>query len=235
LHRYDEIALFEIGRIFDANGAGPRTEKNSAELLPAQNVHLGMVYAAKGENNPFFVVKETLSQISEECGLDFSYVKPQSILGYAHSGRVADVCIGKVCVGIIAELHPAAAKALGIDTRAAFVEIDLDICAEKRRSVRKYIDIKDFPVVTRDVAIVVSRTLMHSEIVAAITNANSLVSRVELFDVYEGEKIDQTKKSVAYHITLGSGDHTLSAEEIEAAMKKILAELKHKFGAELRS
>ncbi|HOX60916.1 MAG TPA: phenylalanine--tRNA ligase subunit beta [Candidatus Magasanikbacteria bacterium] len=235
LHRYDRVAIYEIGRVFDPNGSGPRTEKNSPELLPSQNVKLGIVYSAKGNEQPYFAVKEALRQIANESGLEFKFVKPKNVLSYAHSGRTAEIFVGAECVGVIAELHPANAKAMGISVRASFAEIDLDICANLRKSVRKYIDISEFPQVTRDMAIIVPRNVQHADIVAAIMNTNSLVTRVKLFDVYEGEKIDVKKKSVAYHITLGAGDHTLGTEEIENVLQMILKTLRDKFTAELRS
>jgi len=241
LHRYDRVAIFEIGRIFNPNGSGPRTEKNSAELLPEQNVNLGMVYAAKGDENPYFAVKEALHQISRECGLGFSVdkmLKNESEHICTHGGRKAKICIGQERVGMIAEVHPAAAKAMGIDTRVAFAEIDLDACVKARSyslgTDQYYNNLSEFHEVSRDVAIIISRSIQHRDLVNTIMSI-SLVRRVHLFDVYEGEKIDQAKKSVAYHITLGSSDHTLNSEEIDGAMKNILAELKNKFGAELRS
>jgi len=69
---------------------------------------------------------------------------------------------------------------------------------------------------------------------AIITGAGSLLENIQLFDVYQGEQIQQGKKSVAFNIVLRSADHTLDEEQVNNTMKKVIKELE-KIGANLRS
>ena len=64
--------------------------------------------------------------------------------------------------------------------------------------------------------------------------AGKICEDVRVFDVYRGAQLGEGKKSVAFSLTLRSADHTLVEDEINSAMKKVMGNCKHKFGAEIR-
>ena len=98
-----------------------------------------------------------------------------------------------------------------------------------------YSPIPEFPRVKRDLAFVVERHAEHAAIVEKMRNADPMLKRVELFDVFEGGNLGEGKKSMAYHLEFGVDDRTLKAEEIDRVMDLVRARLTSEFGAEARS
>lgn len=83
-----------------------------------------------------------------------------------------------------------------------------------------------FPATTRDLALLCDDDLPVQSIERAIcAGAGKLLEKVELFDIYKGKQIPEGKKSVAYNITMRSADRTLTDEDVEKAMNKILKNL----------
>ena len=93
--------------------------------------------------------------------------------------------------------------------------------------------ISRFPAVVRDMALVVDVTTPHQKIVDII-NGFPLVANVSMFDVYYGEQVPPGKKSLAYHISYQSAEHTLTDSEVDKVQKKILGRISHELGAVLR-
>lgn len=114
-------------------------------------------------------------------------------------------------------------------------EINLDKLLEKRTGKMKYKEISKYPPVKKDLSIVVDRKVTNEMIGKAVKKAaGSLLMDTKLFDIYTGSNIDKTKKSMAYSLTFGAKDKTLTDDEINAVLEKIIASLKKELGAELR-
>ena len=92
-----------------------------------------------------------------------------------------------------------------------------------------------FPAVVRDISLIMSKSLTAGEIEGVIrTNGGNILESLELFDIYEGERIGADKKSMAYSITFRNKEKTLEEAEITAVMGNILKGLEN-IGAVLRS
>ena len=99
----------------------------------------------------------------------------------------------------------------------------------------KYKEISKFPSVKKDLAVVVDKNITSDEIATVIKKAGgSSLSKIEVFDVYTGKGIDENKKSIAYSLTFEKMDRTLTDEEINESIEKIVDMLSKKLGAELR-
>ena len=99
----------------------------------------------------------------------------------------------------------------------------------------KYKEISKYPSVKKDLAFVVNKEINSKEIEMNIKKgAGSLLTNIEVFDVYEGKGIEDGKKSIAYSLTFERPDRTLTDEEINGAMDKIIDFVQKKNGAELR-
>ncbi|OGH92268.1 MAG: hypothetical protein A2479_02950 [Candidatus Magasanikbacteria bacterium RIFOXYC2_FULL_39_8] len=86
----------------------------------------------------------------------------------------------------------------------------------------------------RDVAFVVHKTVLHTDVVKEIKAVDLLIGNVELFDVFEGENLGQNKKSLAYHITYVSKEKTLETADVDKIHAKLVKLLEQKFKAEVR-
>lgn len=238
LHRFNEIKMFETGRVYKIEEAGERVEAKSNELLPRQDTYLGLVYAKKQDAIPFFVLSKVVANIFAHLHVHADLVAAQdensAATPWVHGGRFAFIQVNGAIVGKITELHPLVAKNLGIEERVAFAEMNINILSENLKEEVSYVPLSLYPDVVRDIAFVVEKSAAHAAIVAQIKNADALIQKVELFDVYEGERLGENKKSMAYHITYGSNEKTLTTEEVDIAHKKVLETLQKQFGAEIR-
>ena len=133
------------------------------------------------------------------------------------------------------EIHPDVAENFGIGTRACVAELFFDLIVELSEKEIQYHQPPRYPSTSRDVALIVDEDLQVGDIEKTIREAGTeLLRDVKLFDVYKGAQIEAGKKSVAFNIVLRSSDSTLTDEQTNRVMKKVMEELE-KVGAVLRS
>ena len=152
-----------------------------------------------------------------------------------HPGKSAKVLFQNQPVGVLGELHPSMLKELGLNkSNAVVLELNLEPLLEAKVSIAKMSPISKFPVVTRDLALLVDKKVASSEIIRSIKySGKGLVKDVRIFDVYMGEGIADTLKSVAVSITFGK-EGTLTDKEITDQLDKIKYDLAKNLKAELR-
>ena len=141
---------------------------------------------------------------------------------------------GKV-VGYLGEVHPEVADIYGIGERAYVAVLDMPEIIPYATFDRKYTGIAKYPAVTRDLSMVVPKTVLAGQIEHILTQrGGKILESYQLFDIYEGNQIKGGYKSMAYSLVFRHHDKTLEESEITAAMKKILNGLTD-LGIELRS
>ena len=161
-------------------------------------------------------------------------VEADSTIPYYHPGRCAKLYSGETYLGTIGEIHPAVAENYGIGTRVYVARLDCNTLFTVRSGDKEYHPLPKFPATTRDLALLCDDDLPVQSIEKAIrAGAGKLLEKTELFDIYKGKQIPEGKKSVAYNITMRSADRTLTDEDVEKAMNKILKNLAD-LGASIR-
>ena len=152
---------------------------------------------------------------------------------YLHPGRSAKVMIAGQEVGVFGELHPQFAKTLGCNQGVYLFDINLDAVLTGKLPVYKVIS--KFPEVRRDFALLADRETPVASLQNIIEDhAGEAFKEVSVFDVYQGQGIDETKKSVALGLTWQHPSHTLSDEEINKSVEQILAALEGQLGVVVR-
>ena len=137
-------------------------------------------------------------------------------------------------IGIFGELHPRVLENYGIDARAYVGKINVPELMASCVAQKTYKPLPKYPATTRDLSIVCDDDIPAALLEKTISKAvGSILEKVTLFDVYKGEQIEKGKKSVSYSISMRSHDGTLTDEQADKAMKKVLEALKA-IGAELR-
>ncbi len=237
LHRYESVKIFETGRVYKIEGAGERVQPKSDELLPRQDVYLGMVFSEKNQKVPFFQMSSVLKTLFDRLSVEYEIKTEndghgQTILSFAHPGRKAYIFVNQKWVGTLAELHPHIQKNVGIDQRVAFIQLNISSLVENLIEKVSYSPLSLFPSVKRDIAFVISRTTSHAHVVECLKKIDPLIHDVELFDVYEGEKLGTGVKSMAYHIVYAS-DRTLTSEEVDKVHAKVVKAIQD-LGGEVR-
>ncbi|MFC1656121.1 phenylalanine--tRNA ligase subunit beta, partial [Patescibacteria group bacterium] len=147
---------------------------------------------------------------------------------YVHPSRVASVIVDGEEVGKIFETHPIVLKNYSIDAKVAMFELNFTKLSTFEESAVKYKSIPKFPGLDIDISVLVDRKKAVAEIEKAIHQASEkLIKRIKLFDIYQGENIDDDKKALAFRVLLQAEDRTLTDEEMAKVQKKIFANLKN--------
>ncbi len=221
--RNPSAALFELGRIFNPV---------AGETLPkeTQNIAIGMY----GEYD-FYDLKGIIEQLICSAGISEFEFEPCTENPTYHGGRCATVWIGGKKLGVLGQIHPSVCANFKIDTEVYAATLDFEVLAEYATADRHYVALPKFPAITRDIAVIVDKSVPVGEIVKIIKSQKTdIIEDSKLFDVYEGKQVEDGKKSIAYSITFRSSDRTLADEDVNPVIEKILAELEAKLGAQLR-
>ena len=223
-NRNGTVSLYEIGNEY-IPGEG--------ELLPDEvpNLVLGMY----GDDKDFFTLKGVVENLLDTLAIREYDVDANSDDPTFHPGRCAVLSKDGEEFGIIGEVHPLVCANYGINTRVYVGKLKLRKLFAMMDTQRSYVPMPKFPASTRDLALLCDDALpvmtMEKAIKAA---AGKILEKIELFDVYKGSQIAQGKKSVAFNISMRASDRTLTDEEVNGAMSKILKALEE-LGAQIRS
>ena len=147
-----------------------------------------------------------------------------------------DLKVGKKLLGTIGKIERKLAKKLGMKSDVFFAELDWDVLVELHANQSsKYKPLRKFHPVLRDFSLLLDESIEYQAIENSVYQTErKLLSDVQLFDVYQGDKLPEGKKSYAMRFELYSDEETLKDKQINAIMDKIQATLEKEFGAELR-
>ena len=223
-----DVSIFEIGKAFQKKDEEYTETKKLAALMSGE-YYLGL----DKKKVDFYVIKGIAEEILDYLGYNgrYSFVRNlEKTPDELHPGQSAVISVNNDIVGIIGKIHPK------IEKDDVFVlEIDLDRLLSKRVGKMKYKEISKFPNIKKDLSIVVDKKMSAQEIGMKIKKlAGSLLESSEVFDVYTGTGIEDDKKSISFALTFGKGDRTLTDDEINEVMNKIIAGLEKDIKAELR-
>ncbi len=228
-YRNASACLFEIGNEYIPSGGE----------LPDEPARLAI--GMYGNNADFFDIKGKVEELLDILGIDdCEYEACRSSEDYPegnafHPGRCAVVIKDGVKLGIFGELHPETLENYEIGVKAYVAKLCIPEMMKYANDVKTYKPLPKFPATTRDISVVCDDALPVASLEKAVKAAvGGILEKVELFDVYKGKQVGEGKKSVAYSISMRSHEGTLTDEQADAAMKRVLKEFA-KLGAELRS
>ena len=228
-NRNAAVKLFEIGKEYIP------TEPDKLPEEP-QRLAIGMY----GGNIDFYDIKGIADELLKVLRVNgCEYIRTSESDSFDerctfHPGRSAVIMCGSTAVGIIGEIHPDVAENYGIETKVYAAKFNIPQMLELSQKEVSYKPLPKFPATTRDLSLLCDDKLPAAEIEKAIRKASgNVLEKVTLFDVYKGKQIEEGKKSISYSISMRSHDGTLTDEQADSVMKKILKALKE-IGAELR-
>ena len=226
--RNKSAALYELSNIYLPK-ALPLTE------LPDERMTLCFGFYGEGD---FFDLKGTMEEVLTHLGLRMprDYVADAS-LAFLHPGRQAKVMVkgGREQIGYLGEVHPQVSKAYGMNGKVYIAQVDVQALYDYANFDKKYKEIPKYPAVTRDLSMVMDKEIPAGEIENVISKCGGkLLESYSLFDIYEGERIGENKKSLAYSMVFRANDRTLEDKDVNPIIDKIVAKLKEK-NIELRS
>ena len=224
--RNKNVRLYEISNIYLA-------KQLPLEDYPEERKQFCLGMYGEGD---FFVLKGVIEEFLYKVGMKkLPSYNADAGKTFLHPGRQAQIIYEDTVVGYFGEVHPLVQEAYGIAERTYVANIDLSVICKKANFTVKYEGIAKFPSVVRDISLVMDKSLTAGEIEKIIrSESGAILESLELFDIYEGERIGADKKSMAYSITFRNKEKTLEESEISAVMDKILKGLQT-IGAVLRS
>ncbi len=222
------VDIFEIGKSFYKNGEN-YIEENKLACLMTGEYYLGL----ETKNVDFYVIKGVCEEVLDYLGYNgrYSFVADKEKMPEEmHPGKSAVISVNNDIVGFIGRINPEICK-----EEVYVMEINLDKLLAKKVGKMKYKELSKFPVVKKDIAILVDRIALAQDLLKTIkNNGGKLLQDALVFDLYEGKGIPEGKKSIAFTVTLGASDRTLKDEEINECLEKIIKGLESRHGAELR-
>ncbi|MCI9162967.1 MAG: phenylalanine--tRNA ligase subunit beta [Lachnospiraceae bacterium] len=224
--RNKNVKLYELANIYLPK-ALPLSE------LPDERMQFTLGMYGEGD---FYTMKGVVEELFDKLGMVKKvHYDPKCARPYLHPGRKADIVYENQVVGYLGEIHPEVADNYRIGERTYVAVLDMPSVIPFADFDRKYTGIAKYPAVARDISMVVPKEILVGQIEDVLAQrGGKMLESYTLFDIYEGSQILAGFKSVAYSITFRAKDHTLTDDEVNATMKKILNGLKG-LGIELRA
>ncbi len=240
----DRVRVFELGRVFRRE-ASVKGSDSSVEGFD-QPMHVaGMAWGpeqalgwqGKGRPVDFFDVKGDVQALLAPRKAEFVAAEHPAL----HPGRSAQVVLDGVVIGHVGELHPRWRQAWDLPSAPVVFELSLDAVLARKVPVAQGVA-KHQPV-ERDIAVIVSESVTHAQLMQAIHAASTEGSLQEavLFDVYRpksdsaGGALAVGEKSLAVRLTLGSAQDPLTEARIDSIMNAVVTQLGQQLGARLRA
>ena len=226
----EAIAIFETGTVFRMDD--PVQERSS--LAFALTGPAGRGWAAERRALDVLDAKGVLETLMGEAGVSWSL--GDALAPPYHPGRSATILVGDAVAGTFGELLPRAAAAFDIEGRVSVGE--LDVAALLAGTGKEFLvrDVPRFPPVRRDLAFVLPGSTPAGEVQHALEEAaGELLSECVLFDVFRGGSLPEGAKSLAFTLDFRAPDRTLTGDETDPVVERIVARLRDDYGAELRA
>ncbi len=236
-----DVAMFEVANVYQ--GDTPETQHRIAGGIrkgTAKPAGSGRHWRDAGAAVDVFDAKADAVAVLEAAGMDSSKVQITS--GgpeWYHPGRSGTIQLGpKLVLGYFGEMHPVTLETLDVSGPICGFEIMLDNIPAPRKKATKTktpLEISGLQPIRRDFAFIVDSACETASLLRAAAGADkSLITGVNVFDVFEGSSLGENKKSIAIEVTLQPTEKTLTDEEIAAIANKIIANVQKTTGGELR-
>lgn len=232
----DQLGLFEVGPVYS-------DDTPEGQHMHASCIRLGQSHARHWAHPSVkvdaFDAKADALAVLAACGAPLeklsTYAEAPS---WYHPGRSGELRLGpKQTLARFGEIHPRIAAAFDIKGPVVAIEVLLAAIPFAKAKTRRIVPLQasSFQAVERDFAFLVALEVSAETLVRSVRGAEkSLITAATVFDVYEGDKVDKGKKSIAITITLQAADHTLTEAEIESVSQKIVTQVTKQTGAVLR-
>jgi phenylalanyl-tRNA synthetase beta chain len=236
LHRgIKDNRLFEIGAFYE--DIAPDGQKAAVTGVMIGN-RAPRHFKDKAQPIDFFDIKEDLFDVLETSGITRD--KCQTVRGapsWYHPSRSAAVMQGpKTTLAVFGQVHPKVLKEFDLEEEVFAFEVYLsNLPLLKEKALKKAIEFSPYQTVERDFAFIFDGSTEAQEIIKTVVKVDqSLIKKVEIFDVYEGKGIPEGKKSIAFSIRIEPQKATLTEDEINTLSQKIIEAVKVTTGGELR-
>ncbi|MBT5273640.1 MAG: phenylalanine--tRNA ligase subunit beta, partial [Flavobacteriales bacterium] len=229
--RNDDVKFYEFGKTYHKMEEGYK-ENQHLQLLVSGKV-LAENWNTNSDKADYYFIKEKVEHILARLGATKLKSEPISTHGFSDGLMYKFKKKRLVCFG---KLDKKLCKAFGVKSDIYAADFNWDLVLELAGFTKiKYKEVSKFPEVRRDLSLLVDKAVSFDELSKIAKQAdNKILKSVNLFDVYEGDKLPEGKKSYALSFTMADETKTLTDKYIDKVMKKLMKSLADKAGAELR-
>ncbi len=230
--QWRRIRLFEVGNVFHGSARKQRQISRVAGVITGALA--GQQWDAPGRTVDFFDVKGQVEGLFHLTGQTLDGVLEAEQHPALHPTQSARIFRKRRTIGWIGRLHPAVQMNFSIEQPVYVFELDLD--ALSIWNLPTFDAISRYPVVNRDLSLVVDKAVPAAAVRQAIdSSAGQMLTGVTLFDIYEGNGVEKGKKSLSFGLTLQASSRNLNDQDVERIIQRVLDYLKNKLGCELRT
>ena len=224
------LKLFEIGSVYFSDSQGNRIEKTVLTAIVLGPYEL-TPWKPRGKDYDFYDLKGAFDKLCSQCGLQVAFLaKPEK--PFLLPEKSVTCKSGDNVLGYLGELSP---ENTGTIEKVFVWEMDLQAMEGSLRPRTRFQNIAKFPETYRDISILVDRQVTSEQVSDLILKTGQpLLSRVELYDHFEGKKIQSDKKSLTFALSFQSKDRTLSDDDVNPLFETIVQTLKAELAASLR-
>jgi len=228
--KLEDIFIFEIGKRY--------TKESETELLSGlmHGTYQYSHWQKKTMQVDFYLLKGIIESFMTSMHIDHvEFKRAQVERPHIHPGISADIFINKVRAGWLGKLHPEEEKRLDVQDVYVF-EMDLPILLKAAREInRQYQPMSKYPSVSRDIALVVDEDIEASILIETVKAISSqFLKSASIFDVYQGEHLEEGKKSIAMALVFENKEKTLETDEVDQMVQDIIKALEKEHQAQLR-
>jgi phenylalanyl-tRNA synthetase beta chain len=229
----DNLKLFEFGKVYSNNNKSKYSEKNITGIFVYGNKNSESSWNSDKKSVDFYYLKGIVQSIIKMVGIENIIYDEFSNNYYDYAESIS---VGKDTIFKYGLVSSSQTSRIEIENEVFYAELDYD-------KIEKHIDTKPkifkkvskFPVVSRDISILVDENIKFRNIQESIKKVNQgLIKKVSLFDVYRGKNLPAGKKSYGIGFKISDKTKTLSVKEIDSLINKIIVNLEKNFGAKLR-
>ena len=213
---FKQFKLFEIGKIF----------YQQKEKLFEKRMLSGVIF---GEKEGFYLIKGIVDSLLEQFGIsdvfydEYQPTPEDSLCSFWHIRKSAEIKVSNKKIGFLGEISKKVASLYEIKSEICAFDIDFDKLAKLAFEEQEYLPISKYPAAVRDIAILTPLDTKVADVMNIIYGAGGrLLKDIDLFDIYMGEEIPEGKKNLAFHLIFQSDKKTLSSEEVDRLLNKII-------------
>ena len=228
------VRIFEFGNVFMRGKRGEREERTVVSAFAA-GVHENNVWEQTGKSYDYFDLKGALNSVSS-CLKSKLIEQPDELeRSFMLKGKSVGLTAGGQDCGYLGELSPSIVRQYELPSHCIVFELDFDRLINVLPKRFQFSPLPKFPETYRDISILIDKAVTSGEVIDRINQAGGpLLRKIELYDHFEGNKIQEGKKSLTYALTFQSNDRTLADEEVNPVFEKIVKTLSSQLGAMLR-
>ncbi len=228
----NDLKLFEFGKTYKVNETGNYMETNHLAVYITGNIRVDS-WKAKAEKADFYFIKAVVENIIHALGLRVDSYGPSENIDLSNS---LQALIKHEPVAEMGLICPGKLDRFDIKQPVFYADLNWDSLLKLNKKIKiQHKDVAKYPAVNRDLAIIVNKDLPFEAVEKATDNAGVKKLRsISLFDIFESEKIGAGKKSMAISFTFLDEEKTMTDQEIDAMMNKIIAAYEKELGAAVR-